>query len=253
MAKGNLDFYVFQLERGDDTGNLHYQGYFECRTMFMTTLKRFWAKNADNTQPHFEQARADSKRNYEYCTKPNDAFPLDTIYEDSRGKEHTVVERIDGPWSAGTQREEIKLGSGLTKTFLKYHALRTQILQGESPKRIWLDNIEIALKHGSNVKELTKLVGRNREVKRKPLFVIALIGTPGIGKTVWIRQYVGKDNPQAWWKPSEAKRWEGYHGQDITILDENPRECGIPIGEFLKVVNRAGGVGMNPTITLAVL
>lgn len=55
-----------------------------------------------------------------------------------------------------------------------------------------------------------------RPGREQKSFVTLLYGPPGCGKTYWCQQHEGTK----YWKQPSTQWWDGYTGQEITILDE---------------------------------
>lgn len=63
---GNVQYMIFQEERGDETGTLHWQGF-----LILKTKKRLtWLKRNISDKAHFEIARGTNEEARNYCRKP---------------------------------------------------------------------------------------------------------------------------------------------------------------------------------------
>lgn len=63
---GNVQYMIFQEERGDETGTLHWQGF-----LILKSKKRLtWLKRNISDKAHFEIARGTNEEARNYCRKP---------------------------------------------------------------------------------------------------------------------------------------------------------------------------------------
>lgn len=77
-------FAIYQLERADSTGQLHYQGYIVLlRSQRFNWVKKLFSRNLGRDTVHVEQARGNHGECIDYCSK-----------------EQT---RVDGPWEFGSR------------------------------------------------------------------------------------------------------------------------------------------------------
>lgn len=173
-----------QLERAE-TGHLHFQGYVE-----LDKPQRIsWLKANLSPTAHFETrfGTRDEARNY--CLK-----------EDTR---------IDGPWEFGTwetqqgKRNDIKL---------LHEALKT----GTPLVKISNDFHSLFLRYHKGIEKYISLNVTPRDPSNE-VENIVFVGETGCGKTRLCQERW----PDAYWKPSQNKWFDGYCGQETIIFDDH--------------------------------
>jgi len=192
---------VYQLEIGDETSRLHYQGYVE----FIGKKRYNWVQNNCDgmASAHLEVRKGtmEEARNY--------AMKHDT--------------RLDGPWEWGLA----KPGPG-SRSDLR--AVKRALDEGK-PMTYLADNFfGTFLRYQRGLKEYKRI----RMPKRDwAMDVTLIIGPSGTGKTKWCRDNAGDD---VYWK-DKSKWWDDYDGQHTVVWDEFYGHC-CPFTLLLQILDR---------------
>jgi len=192
---------VYQLEIGDETSRLHYQGYAE-----FTGKKRYsWVQNNCEGMEgaHLEVRRGtmEEARNY--------AMKHDT--------------RLDGPWEWGAP----KPGQG-SRSDLR--AVKRALDEGRPMTYIADNFFGTFLRYQRGLKEYKRIRMPKRDWAME---VVVIIGPSGTGKTRWCRQNAGDD---VYWK-DKSKWWDDYDGQHTVVWDEFYGHC-CPFTLLLQLLDR---------------
>jgi len=192
---------VYQLEIGDETSRLHYQGYVE----FIGKKRYNWCQNNCEglESAHFEVRRGTMEEARNYAMK------------------HET--RLDGPWEWGAP----KPGQGSRSDLL--HVKRA--LDEGKPMAYIADNFfGTFLRYQRGLKEYKRI----RMPKRDwAMDVTLIIGPSGTGKTKWCRENAGDD---VYWK-DKSKWWDDYDGQHTVVWDEFYAHC-CPFTLLLQILDR---------------
>lgn len=179
-----LVFGIMQLEKGEETGKLHLQGYLEFRNG-----KRFSTLHKEIPGAHLTERLRAQRSAIDYCKK-----------EDTR---------VDGPWKYGSPKEQGKDG--------KLKEMVIEIKKGRTIADLVAEDIDYAICYIKNSRGLEKiqyLLHSNKPRTWETQFIV-IVGEPGAGKTTTtLKQY-----PNAYWKTA-GKWWDKYIGQDTVVLDE---------------------------------
>jgi len=191
---------VYQLELGDETSRLHYQGYAE-----FSGQKRYnWVQNfCDGLEgAHLEVRRGtmEEARNY--------AMKHDT--------------RIDGPWEWGRP----KPGAGSRSDLL--HVKRA-LDEGKPMTYIAENFFGTFMRYQRGLKEYKRIKMPQRDW---PMKVKIIVGPSGSGKSSYCR----RKYPDAYWK-DKSKWWDDYDGQETVIWDEFYAHC-CPFTLLLQILDR---------------
>lgn len=185
----NFDFFVFQIEKGNETNYKHYQIYVEHDNKI-----RFSSLKSKFPTAHIEKREGTKKQAYEYCTKK------DT--------------RIHGPYEFGIRpnfTNEKKAAKKLKEDMLN------DIIDGMSDKELLINYPTIFdLK---KVNEYRQILGVNLYLENRELTVNYLYGSSGVGKSSFIRL---KHNPKDIYVVSDYERdpFGSYRGQKIIVFEE---------------------------------
>ena len=180
----DVAYCVWQVETCPETGKLHYQGYVE----FVGQKRIEWMhSNLPGLETaHFEQRMGSQSQAKEYCRK-----------EDTRS---------DGPWEWGECREQGKRSD--------LEDVKRRLEKRDPEGDIASDHFGSWIRYHKSFTEFKRL--KNLEEKRDwTMHAELYIGPSGCGKT----QAVKAKYPDAYWKP-HGKWWDGYFGQEVTIVDE---------------------------------
>lgn len=203
VDSGVVRYYVFQLERGDDSALLHLQGYLKGgKAMRRPAVKRIlgydWAYLAPRNGTE-EQARV-------YCTKPET--------------------RVDGPWEGGKQ---VTQGA---RTDLD--EVRVAIQEGASELDLADRFFEPWCRYRSAFERYRQLCV---PVRHGPKDVRVYVGPTGVGKS----RSAWDEFPELFVVPVPAAgrtAWfDGYIGQRVVLLDDIAGDE-YDIGFWLKLLDR---------------
>lgn len=181
-----LTFFIFQTEKGEERGRVHYQGYASFKSkVSWNTLKEMLGNSL-----HIKAAAGNAAQNIKYCTKEDTRWTGDDIC-------------INGHWGVPT-------GSGNNLL------AATAIQAGASFEKIDSSYPVLTLMHPQRVNDaICRAKGPRTEVPK----IIILVGATGTGKTRWCVE----NHRDAYWLPPPAGTrlwWTGYNGQDVVVLDE---------------------------------
>lgn len=182
---------VYQLERGKESGRLHYQGYAE-----FVGQKRFkWIhENCEGLErAAFFVRRGTQQEAIRYASK-----------------EET---RVEGPWHYGEPKED---NQGKRNDLVR---IQKKIEEG-------VPEHEIAQDHFGSWCRMQKAFTLYRQIKRKEprrnwrMKILIYVGVSGAGKS----RFVDLTYPDAYWK-DQSKWWDGYYDHDVVIWDEFYAHC----------------------------
>lgn len=227
QADGHVQYAIFQLERGEEKGTEHYQGYVQT-----TNKKAFaWIKKHISSKAHWSKCRGSPEDNIRYCSK-----------------EET---RVAGPWTVGKS----KGGQG-TRT--DYERVRQTVLKHKDFNVDAINELHdvapnVLYSNTKNIREL--LYMHHPEEERGPVEIITLIGPSSIGKTKLIQEnctYYDSTGARrsCGYQPyqgAEGNFWFcGYNGQTDLVFDDF-RAGSLKLQEFLKIFDRDGHALRLPT------
>jgi len=177
----NVKYAIWQKERGEN-GTEHLQGYVELNTVRAISYLKSILPRA-----HWEIRRGTQQQAMDYASK-----------EDTR---------ISGPWTFG----ELVINAQGTRSDLL--ALKASVEEGLTETQLWDRHWADMHKYFRGVQRYRTLTGLKRDWAPR---IYLLIGEPGCGKTSFCRRVA----PDAYWKQSMSKWWDGYDGQSDVILDD---------------------------------
>lgn len=186
QADKRVRYLVFQKEKGEENGLIHYQGYCE----FSQPLRLAALKKIHNSI-HWEARRGTRDQARDYCMKDET--------------------RQEGPWEFGNWNSK---GSGHRSDLESlYKAARTS-------KSL----LEVAEAHPASYLKFYKAVQHVRQLKAldKPtrttdLEVILVYGKPGLGKT----RYAYEMAPDLYKVPIGKQLWfDNYAGEPDVLIDD---------------------------------
>lgn len=186
-------YVVFQLERGEESGLLHLQGYTELtRMQRFTYLKNNWPHFATC---HFEARVATAEQAIAYCQK-----------------EET---RIAGPWTFGTRGRDTQ---GKRSDLLD---LASELKEGASVETIAVEHPASFIRYGRGIEKLADIYRKIRksEEPTPEMEIIVLWGQSGSGKTECAkRSFPGAYSfmPQG----GQTTWWPDYEGEETIIINE---------------------------------
>lgn len=207
-------YWIAQLEEGE-SGYLHYQGYFQCKspTRVSTVLKKFKTAGLvnENGQAFVHlglRGKSSVEHEIRYCSK-----------------EKT---RVDGPWHFGDSGVRLANHQGQRTDLM---TLREAVKEGLSYNDLMLSDEYGPLINSSTMPVIKSYIeereiAQQTDMTRDDMTVYYVWGTPGTGKT-WSAYY----HPQIWaddtWTDHDvyvpdlgSNPWDGYLNQSVLLLDE---------------------------------
>ncbi len=198
---------VYQLEKGETDGRLHYQGYVRWpNAVSLKTAKRRLG---------------------------HDWIHLDAVSVDNGAAAYCMKEatRVEGPWTFGTPPQQVVridrarglkrvAESGLEKAVLDQPGLVGAGIHGLK----YLDFVSSKKRRMDKGDSITGFL---------PLSILVLVGPPDIGKSRLARSIPSK----GWYKKPALKTdwWDGYCGENTIILDDFYGQ--IPYSELLDLLD----------------
>jgi len=185
-------FVIFQLERGEQSGLLHLQGYTE-----LSGPTRFsWIKNnwPYFETAHFERRRGSAEQAIAYCQK-----------------EET---RIAGPWTFGEHQ-----GQGFRSDMAE---LSSKLKAGVPEKILIQEHTSAFIRYGRGIRDVADKLRKIKKLEEPPpdnIEVIVLWGQSGSGKTETAKRCF----PGAYtFMPQRGEKtwWPDYDGEDTIIVNE---------------------------------
>lgn len=201
----NINFLVFQEERGHDEGTTHFQGYLELNNKF----KLGWLKNNFNSRAHYENRRGTQEEAIAYCCK-----------EDTRVQDG-LSGRIGQPrgGSDGQTREEAK-------------KRRIETLDAIRKNQVRLRDVESELLLNTGFLQASKFLLSTKLGPRRTVEVITIIGATGIGKSYAAYKYGGDEiityQRNGWFGGADTQG-------DVLLFDEFTGN--LPLSELLKLLD----------------
>jgi len=185
-------FVIFQLERGEESGLLHLQGYCELTdAMRFTYLKTNWPWFAT---AHFERRQGTAEQAIAYCQK-----------------EET---RIAGPWSCGQHQ-----GQGFRSDMAE---LSSKLTAGVPESTLILEHTAAFIRYGRGIRYVADKIRKIRKAEEpapESITVIVLWGESGSGKTETAKRcfpgaytFMPQRGGTTW--------WPDYQGEETIIIDE---------------------------------
>jgi len=217
----DIRYIIFQLERGVETGNDHFQGYVE----FYRPYSLAGVRSRVSESAHWEARGGSQAQAIAYCKKKGT--------------------RMGGPWEYGT-----KAAQGQRTDI---NALREACEAGTSKRKLLLD-------HTNEVAKYPRFIAFCDEVYFEPKWrkveVVLCIGETRLGKTRWV--YDNFDMKSFWCLPAITTGvwFDGYDGQTDVLLDDFSGQdsmVSIPLllrildGYTLRLPKKGGFVSWHPT------
>lgn len=196
-------FIVFQEEKGDESGYLHYQMYME----FERPIRPSAIKKALGNDVHVEKAIGTPQQCLAYCSK-----------EDTR---------VAGPWRIGELHAEKMTTSDMWAKMRDRTVRTTSILEAAGYSPLALPQVEKARK-------LLRTEDTAHSERKRP-FIHVIYGPPRAGKTEYVKRLLKEVPPtQKFWASKDAKVFfEGYEGQLHCIIDECDKDTEHKLSEGL--------------------
>lgn len=184
-----VDYAVGQVESGTH-GKTHMQGYIE------TTIRRrlAWLKKHVSSTAHWERRRGTAREAIAYCkkeeTRINGPFEYGEPNGDHAGKRNDLLEakkQLDTGMTVAALAKDDAFFASCARNY-KFFDWYTKHAGLKNPPRTKENIVEVLL----------------------------LIGEAGTGKT----RHAAEQYPDAYWKPSQSKWWDGYQGEKTVVFDD---------------------------------
>lgn len=199
---------VFQVESGEDTGNVHIQGY----CVFTKTKRRTTVQNLEFfLGAHLEKRKGTAEQAIHYCEKPVD----DCTCKHCRKASPPIMEPTWWP-----SEEEVKAGNQQGKR-TDLDAVATMVNEGAT-------DYEIGQAHPATFMRYHRGIGALRNTlpavpqPERPIDCIIYWGPSRTGKSSRLRAECA--DPDEWYwvmNPQGGTAWfDGYQGQPGLVLDE---------------------------------
>jgi len=257
QTQTQIKFALAVLERGEETGTLHYQGYLELKTSrTRSQVQRIFSSL--NPHTHLEPRLRNSNRQacIQYVLKTcQEELSNSTEYVNS-STDLTFISNIQTSGSTGSELAGLCIlgfsGSyndlaklGQTKQTVKERLTRAKNLleAGKSQLDLANDDFELWVKYHRAFQHYSLISSKPRNFKTE---ICVIQGPTGSGKSFYCQQY--DDN--AYWKP-RGSWWDGYQGNSTVIIDEYygwlPYDLLLRLGDQypLQVEVKGGSVNFN--------
>ncbi len=200
-------YMVYQLEKGETDGRLHYQG-------FVRWAQQVSLKTAKRRLGH-------------------DWIHLDAVAVDNGAASYCMKEatRVEGPWEFGTPPQQVvrlDRARGLKR------------VAEEGLERAVVDQPALVGSGIHGLKYLDFVMSKKRRLAKGdavtgflPPSILILVGAPDLGKSRLAREIPTK----GWWKKPALKTdwWDGYCGEQTIILDDFYGQ--IPYSELIDLLD----------------
>lgn len=196
--------YVGQMEKGEETGYIHWQIYIENKTQIkFQTLKNKFPKG------HFKVRWGTKKQCYDYCTKSKTAFPDTRIEKGDIDLTETNAPKV----TVEAAVDLMKRGMRADEVLLQYPSLWRSMN--------YLDRVQTVIDAGEY------------STKKRNLKVNYIYGAPGTGKTTSI--YEEHDFKEVFRVSNYKNPFDDYNAEPVLVLDEF--YSSIPLDDILNVLD----------------
>lgn len=185
-TSGMYTYMVAQVERGEETGKEHLQGF-----CVLGTKRRSGQMKKLDGRAHWEQMRGTIAQAVAYCKK-----------------EET---RIDGPWEYGEIR-----GAGRPTTL---ELVGDMIKAGKSDKEIAEEATAVYIRCYKGIQATRVALKIAMPMRDWAPEIWILWGPSRTGKSAFARH----NWPGAYWKPKDRQDtywWDGYMGEEVVVIDD---------------------------------
>jgi len=230
LSHGNLRYCVWQLERGTNTGLVHFQAYVEWIKPCRAAVFKRWSEvePTDLARCHF--STDDDLERYAWCggihvsirVKSREAARQYCMVSEFKGADKG---RIDGPWEWG----DWSAGGHGTRNDLASAA--TFIKGGGSVKEVAGKWPTTFVRYERGLRSLQQVLAPLvfRDVEGWYIW-----GDTGVGKSYWVYQTFGIENVYV--VANESPLWmDGYSGQPVLFFEEF--DSLVPIKALLRIVD----------------
>lgn len=174
--------------------------HLQCYIQFKNQVRLSKIKKIDN-QSHWENARGSFEENFKYCSKDKNYIEWGTPKKSEQGKRNDLINLCD------------------------------DIKKGKKKKDIIDEYTTLYVKNHNGIDKLMDFYAKDRN---EPPTFIWLFGKAGVGKSKYIFDKFDNDNI---YSKSAGKWWDGYHQQDVILIDDFDKET-YEFRELLKLCDR---------------
>lgn len=197
-------YFVFQLERGVETGYKHFQLYLENdNPISFSTIKNIFP------YAHIECREGTKQQAFEYCTK-----------------EET---RLHGYWEFG---ERPNFEESVETPRSKKEKMMNDVLDGKPDKYLMITYPTIFSK--KLVNEWRSVAGINLYQNNRNVICTYIFGSTGIGKSSYVRRKYSADQIYVV-SDYERAPFDNYNGQKIIVFEEY--RSNFPLSLFLQYLD----------------
>lgn len=192
------NYICWQLERGEENGNLHYQGYVEFKTRrYPDSVRKKLGAAKGSKWLWTEPAIKDWKSAGGYANKDNTRVPGTLPYCEGAPENYGQGNRAD---LLHMRNSIIK---GIEKEGAKYN-----------PARVVLEYSNALPIYGAITRWTADYKNMIIPDRSWITELMVVVGPKGTGKTTWVQQ----NYPNAYWK--SKSNWQCYEGQEVVVIDE---------------------------------
>lgn len=200
ILEKNVNYIIWQKEKGEKTGKEHIQMYAEfTKALTIGQIKKIFG------ECHIEMRKGSQEQAIKYCSK------TDT--------------RIDGFWELGVKKEQGKRNDLIE--------VAEKIKKGDKMSKIADEYPVTYIKYNRGMEKL-KFIVDSKNKKFRKIETIVLWGAPGTGKTKF-----ATENSEDYFKLDNYKSdhlwFDGYDGEKTLILDDFYGN--IKFDYFLKILD----------------
>ncbi len=135
---------------------------------------------------HIEKAKGTDQQNKEYCSKEGNLL-IECGAPRSQGQRSDLSTAVSTLLESGSL---VTVAEQHPVTFVRNFRGLAELLKvsGKMQKRDWKTNVHV------------------------------IVGPPGCGKSKWAANFA--DPETTYWKPPTNKWWDGYHGEQVVVIDD---------------------------------
>lgn len=210
---GAMRYLVYQREQCPDTGRRHWQGYIEFTAALTMRRVKFYLGDTC----HLEIAKGDAAANTKYCTK-----------SDSRVREtEPCIFGRPQPNHQGARADlESLRADALDESKTEYEVATTSAAYPRHMRYFQ----RMRYLHGQFI---------NSKLGFSERHVTWYHGAPGLGKSrraMYEARAASRDG-RIYRKPSDAKWWDGYDGENCVIIDDISGDSGMAVGTWKRLLD----------------
>ncbi|AEP19267.1 Rep [Porcine circovirus 2] len=177
-----FDYFIVGEEGNEEGRTPHLQGFanFVKKQTFNKVKWYFGARC------HIEKAKGTDQQNKEYCSKEGNLL-IECGAPRSQGQRSDLSTAVSTLLESGSL---VTVAEQHPVTFVRNFRGLAELLKvsGKMQKRDWKTNVHV------------------------------IVGPPGCGKSKWAANFA--DPETTYWKPPRNKWWDGYHGEEVVVIDD---------------------------------